>query len=595
MGKKYLLIPVLFLLGYGMAASGDFKTIASGVAIFIVGMVFMEDGFRLFTGGVLEKVLKKTTDTVFKSVLSGFAATALIQSSSLTSVIAISFLSAEMIALSQAIGIIFGANIGTTATAWIVSAFGMKIKISVYAMPMLVFGVLFLFFKSRTYKGLGNILLGLGFIFLGISFMKDGFETLKSGIDLATFAMDGVLGIVVYVAVGAVATVIIQSSSATMALIITAVATGQIDYMNSICLAIGANVGTTVTAILGSLTSNANGKRLAVAHFIFNMITASFAIIFMQVLMNLVDVISGIVGITDKDIAMKLSLFHTIFNIAGVLIVTPFIGRLVVFLETLFVSKGEKRGKPKYLDEEVVLSPGPALVALYKETAHLYDSITYTLIRALRLKHQEVYSETDVKNVVERVEEEIVDVDKIYEERIKILYGEILRFSISAEVNMEEDEKRKVYALKLVCRDMIETIKDVRELQKNIEIYLQGNNKFIKDEYNFLRENIADVLRYVNAVRLEKESEGSVAVSLSTMKDTYRGLDIVAAKRLSVLLRENKINDSMASSLMNDGTYAREITGHLLESGTVLWENGGLLEQNEDESEFEQDTSVVSV
>lgn len=595
MGKKYLLFPVLFLLGYGMAASGDFKTIASGIAIFIVGMVFMEDGFRLFTGGVLEKILKKTTDTVFKSVLSGFAVTALIQSSSLTSVIAISFLSAEMIALSQAIGIIFGANIGTTATAWIVSAFGMKIKISVYAMPMLVFGVLFLFFKSKTYKGLGNILLGLGFIFLGISFMKDGFETLKSGLDLANFAMDGMLGIVVYVAVGAVATVIIQSSSATMALIITAVATGQIDYVNSISLAIGANVGTTVTAILGSLTSNANGKRLAVAHFIFNMVTAAFAIIFMQVLMNLVDVISGVVGITDKDIAMKLSLFHTIFNIAGVLIVTPFIGKLVIFLETLFVTQGEKRGKPKYLDDTVVLSPGPALVALYKETEHLYDSITYTLIRALRLRHQDVYSQTKMKTVVERVEEEIVDVDKIYEERIKGLYGEILRFSIISEDNMEEDEKRKVYALKLVCRDMIETVKDVRELQKNIVIYLQAKNEFIKEEYNFLRENIADVLRYVNAVRIEKENENSGSVNLSKMKETYRGLDIVAAKRLSVLLREDKINDSMASSLMNDGTYAREIAGHLLASGTVLWENGGLLEQDEDDSEIEQDTLLASV
>ncbi len=154
MGKKYLIIPVVLLLGYGMASNSDFKTIASGVAIFIVGMVFMEDGFRLFTGGVLEKVLKKTTSTVFKSILSGFAATALIQSSSLTSVIAISFLSAELIALSQAIGIIFGANIGTTATAWIVSAFGMKIKISAYAMPMLVFGVLFSFLNLVPTKAL---------------------------------------------------------------------------------------------------------------------------------------------------------------------------------------------------------------------------------------------------------------------------------------------------------------------------------------------------------------------------------------------------------------------------------------------------------
>ncbi len=314
MYQKLLLPPILLLLGYGLLSNNDFKAIASGIAIFIVGMTFMENGFKLFTGGALEKVLKKTTDNVVKAILSGFASTAIIQSSSLVSVIAISFLSAELITLAQAIGVIFGSNIGTTATAWIVAAFGVKIKIAYYAMPMLVFGVIFTFIKSKPVKGTGYILLGLGFIFLGIGYMKDGFETLKEGINLAEYAMDGYLGIFVYIFIGAVATVIIQSSSATMAIIITAVATGQIEYLNAISLSIGANVGTTVTAVLGSLTSNADGKRLAVAHFIFNFVTALFTIIFIYVLMDFVDAISRVVGIGDKDIALKLALFHTVFN-----------------------------------------------------------------------------------------------------------------------------------------------------------------------------------------------------------------------------------------------------------------------------------------
>lgn len=586
MSKRYLLFPVIFLLGYIMATNNDFTTIASGVAIFIVGMVFMEDGFRLFTGGILERILKKTTDTVFKSILSGFTATALIQSSSLTSVIAISFLSAELIALSQAIGIIFGANIGTTATAWIVATFGMKIKISAYAMPMIVFGVLFLFFKSRSYKGIGNILLGLGFIFLGIAFMKDGFETLKNGIDLAKFAMDGYLGLAVYVLVGAVATVIIQSSSATMALIITAVATGQIDYVNSLSLAIGANIGTTVTAVLGSLTSNENGKRLAVAHFIFNAVTALFAIVFLYVLMDLVDTLSHIVGISDEDIAMKLSLFHTIFNVAGVVLVTPFIGKLVIFLETLFIPKGERRGKPKYLDQEVVQSPGPALVALFKETEHLYDSVVYTLIHAMRLKSEQVFSDTEMNKIVERVEEKEIDVDQVYEERIKYLYSDILRYSILAEGNMVKKERKKVYALKLACRDIIENIKDIREIQKNITLYMQSSNDYIKQEYNFLRENICSGIRIVDEARKAHDG-GKSGNYLKAIRKDFKRLDVVAAKRLSVLLREEKIDDTMASSLMNDGTYAKKIIKRILGTGMTLWENKGVLDREMSEEVIE--------
>jgi len=570
--KKYLIFPILIFIGYGLISSNDFATIASGIAIFIVGMFFMEDGFKLFTGGILSKILKKTTDTYAKALLSGFVATAVVQSSSLVSVIAISFLTAELIALPQAIGIIFGANIGTTATAWIVSAFGMKIKISVYAMPMLVFGVLFTFFQNKSLKGFGNILLGLGFIFLGISFMKDGFETLKGGIDLAQYSVDGFAGIIIFMSVGAIATVIIQSSSATMALIITAVATGQIDYMNSLALAIGANLGTTVTAVLGALTSNANGKRLAVAHFIFNIVTALFAVIFIKVLMRIVDVLAPYIGIGEYDIAMKLALFHTIFNIVGVVLITPFTGRLVRLLETLFVYKGDQRGKPRFLDEEVIKTPGPAIVALYKETEYLYDSVAQIIVKALGLHLHEIFPDFDkTKGFVTVTEEDVdIDIDKLYGKRIKFSYSDILKYSIKAELNMDKEERKKVYQIKLASRDIVEAVKDIRELQKNISNYIGKKNKYITEEYIFLREDLADVLRTIKVMR-ENPGDLDAITRVEQAKDTNKGLDIVAAKRLSILLREGKITDTMASSLMNDGTYASNIAGNLLKSGSVLW------------------------
>lgn len=573
-----------------MISSSDFALIASGIAVFIVGMFFMEDGFRLFTGGVLSKILQRTTDTVFKSVLSGFIATAVVQSSSLTSVIAISFVTAELISLSQAIGIIFGANIGTTATAWIVATFGMKIKISAYATPMLVFGVIFSFFKSKSYRGFGNILLGLGFIFLGISFMKEGFETLKSGIDLASYAVPGLFGIAVYVMVGAIATIIIQSSSATMALIITAVATGQIDYQNSIALAIGANIGTTVTAMLGALTSNYNGKRLAVAHLIFNLVTALFAIVFIYVLQDLVDIISGVVGIRDDDIALKLSMFHTIFNVAGVLIVTPFISQLVKFLEKLFVYKGEKRGRPMYLDHEVIKTAGPALSALKKETMHLYDIASHTIVKALRMNHEDVYSEKELRQVVEKVRATDVDINDVYEGRMKRLYSTILHYAVMAEPNMVKEQRREVYRIKLASREIIEAVKDIRELQKNLNQYMGGDNRAIKEEYNFLRHNLAYALRQIQELR-EKPGDRAVIETLSDAKEKNKKLDEIEAKRLSILLREAKITEHMASSLMNDSSYARMVAKNLFKSAAILWIEGE--EASNELAEFEASVEMV--
>jgi len=148
---------------------------------------------------------------------------------------------------------------------------------------------------------------------------------------------------------GATATVVIQSSSATMAIIITALATGQIDYINALSLAIGANIGTTVTAALGALASNKNGKRLAGAHFIFNIITGLAAVTLIYPLRDLVDLLAPMLAISDTDVAMKLALFHTIFNVLGVLLVAPFIKTLVQYLETLFSEKEKGRGQAKYL------------------------------------------------------------------------------------------------------------------------------------------------------------------------------------------------------------------------------------------------------
>ncbi|MDO8261175.1 MAG: Na/Pi symporter, partial [Candidatus Magasanikbacteria bacterium] len=176
--KKYYYYFFLLTLAVIVFYSSDFKVIIAGIAIFLVGMIFMEDGFKLFSGGVLERALHVSTDTVPKAVAIGIIATSIVQSSSLISIIIISFLSAELITLSGAIGVIFGSNIGSTTTAWIISSLGLEIDIATYAMPMIIFGAVFVFSDTKSYQGVGKILLGLGFVFLGIDYMKDGFEVL---------------------------------------------------------------------------------------------------------------------------------------------------------------------------------------------------------------------------------------------------------------------------------------------------------------------------------------------------------------------------------------------------------------------------------
>lgn len=563
----------LLLIGYLLFTSDDTKTIVAGIAIFLIGMVFMEDGFKLFSGGMLEKVLEKSTKTVPKAVTTGFIATAVVQSSSLLTIIVISFLSAELISLSGAIGVIFGSNIGTTTTAWIVSSFGVKIKIAHYAMPMIIFGVIFRFNDNKSYQGLGNVLVGLGFVFLGIGYMKEGFESLKAGLNLAQFAIEGYLGVLVYIFIGAVATVVIQSSSATMALIITALATGQIEYTNALALAIGANIGTTVTAIIGSLSSNANGKRLAVAHFIFNIITGLIAILFLYQLADLVDVLSLYLGIGETDYAMKLALFHTIFNVIGVLVVSPFTNKLVVFLKGLFKEDLQDISRAKYLDSVVTEIPEAAIKSLQKEVNHLYDESTDGLIQALSLDKKNIYGtdNDDITKIIDKSNATIsIDTQEFYEKKIKYLYSDIVTFASISQENMNRDQTEIVYAFKVACREIVETIKDSHEIQKNIKLYVNHKNNNIRTEYNFLRATIAQTLNGIYQLR-NNEDEIDILTNIKLLEENLKKLDLIKNGKIATLIRENKIKPKMATSLINDSSFSYEISKKLLHVASVLW------------------------
>ena len=570
---KRFLSPLLFLLfAWFVVSSQDAKTIIAGIAIFLIGMHYMENGFKLFSGGTLEIVLEKFTSTTPKAIGTGFLATAVVQSSSLVSVIVISFLSAELIGLTQAVGIVFGSNIGTTTTAWLVSSFGLKIKIAEYALPMLIFGVIMQFSKQSSYKGIGSVLIGLGFIFLGISYMKDGFETLKDQLDLAEYAMKGYLGVFVYIFFGAIATVVIQSSSATMAIIITALASGQIDYINALSLAIGANVGTTVTAVIGAMASNKNGKRLAVAHLIFNVITGVIAVIFIYQFKDLVDLLAPLLSISPTDDSMKLALFHTIFNVVGVIVVTPFTRPLVNFLGTLFSQKEQGRGRPKYLTDEVMEIPASALAALQKETVHLYDKSLEAIVHAMNLHRSDIFSDTKINKIIEQSVSPIkIDINEIYQNDIKHLYGEIIHYASISQIYMDKEDNHQIYELKITARNIIEMVKDVRELQKNLNFYTKNKNREMIGKYNQLRMQLITVLREIQDIRNVEGADEDIFTKIEVLKETSRESEMSLNNEVDLLIRDKKIDSIMGSSLINDVGFTFSISKKFLKSATTLW------------------------
>ena len=510
---RKILLPTIFLvLTYGFWISPDFKKIAAGVAVFLFGMLALEEGFKAFTGGMLEKLLKRTTDKLWKSISFGVLTTTLMQSSSLVSVITISFLSAELISLAAGIGIIFGANLGTTTGAWLVAGFGLKVKLATYAMPMLVFGIILIFQKMRSLKGLGYILAGMGFLFLGIHYMKEGFDAFKQTLDLAQYSVSGYTGLLIYALIGIAATVIMQSSHATLVLVLTALAANQINYENALALAIGSNIGTTITAILGSLSSNIQGKRLAGAHLVFNLTTGLIAIVLIQQIILAVDAFSMEVGIAVDNYTLKLAVFHTIFNLLGIIVMVPFIRKLVYFLETYITSSENQIEKPRYLSEASSEIPDAAIEAVRKETLRLYDLSVEIIIHGLSLSRTILSKEETLEKIVNQSNKFKLqqDIDNVYENRIKAIYAAIVIFISKAQNSIRPSQVNKLFLLREVGRDLIETIKGIKHLQKNLRLYMNSDNSSIRTEYNKIRIQICHILRELEVFRHNDENTTNI-------------------------------------------------------------------------------------
>ena len=331
----------------------DFLRLIGSLGLFLYGMKIMSEGLQKFAGDSLRKILTAMTTNRVTGVLTGVLITALIQSSSATTVMVVSFVNAGLLTLTQSIGVIMGANIGTTVTAWLISALGFKVDIAAFSLPLLAFGIPLLFSGKSSRKSVGEFIFGFAFLFMGLQSLKANAPDLGANPDMLAFVQNytdmGFISIILFLFIGAILTMIVQASAATMAITLIMCANGWIDYQLGVALVLGENIGTTITANLAALTGNIQARRAALAHLVFNIFGVCWVLVLFYPFTNAVSwFVTNIMGISDPAVAVsfKLAAFHTAFNISNTFIMIWFVNLIEKTVRALI--KGKKEEEEEY-------------------------------------------------------------------------------------------------------------------------------------------------------------------------------------------------------------------------------------------------------
>jgi phosphate:Na+ symporter len=368
---------------------GSVIQILGALAFFIYGMKMMSEGIQRAAGTQLRSILRNMTKNRYLGVFTGFLITALVQSSSATTVMTVSFVNAGLLSLVESAGVMMGANIGTTITGWLVSVLGFKVKLSAYSIPLFAIGVPMLFSNKGKVKYWGEFIVGFAILFLGLSALKGAVPDIKHNpgvLDwLQNFSQNGILSRLFFVLVGTVLTIVVQSSSAAMAITLTMCAQGWLPFDVAAAMILGENIGTTITAELASLVGNTAAKRSARIHSLFNIIGVTWMVIILPFFLPIMSkLLTGTFGFDDPyssgGMAMGLSAFHTSFNTLNVLIMLAFVPWLVrVATKTVKEKEDEDEinSKLQFISSTVV-TPELATIELQKETAH-FGTVTHRL------------------------------------------------------------------------------------------------------------------------------------------------------------------------------------------------------------------------
>ena len=331
----------------------DFLRLIGSLGLFLYGMKIMSEGLQKFAGDSLRRILTAMTTNRVTGVLTGVLITALIQSSSATTVMVVSFVNAGLLTLTQSIGVIMGANIGTTVTAWLISALGFKVDIAAFSLPLLAFGIPLLFSGKSSRKSVGEFIFGFSFLFMGLQALKANAPDLGANPEMLAFVQNyadmGFFSIILFLFIGAILTMIVQASAATMAITLIMCAIGWIDYQLGVALVLGENIGTTITANLAALTGNTQARRAALAHLAFNIFGVIWVLILFYPFTNAVSwFVTNVMRISDPSVAVsfKLAAFHTAFNISNTFVMIWFVG--LIEKTVCFLIKGKKDEDEEY-------------------------------------------------------------------------------------------------------------------------------------------------------------------------------------------------------------------------------------------------------
>lgn len=556
------------------------------LGVFLFGMKVMSDALLKLAGNRMRSILATMTSNRFLGILTGFFITSVIQSSSATTLMVVSFSNAGLLTLTESLSVIMGANIGTTITAWLITILGFKVSMSAIALPLVGFGFAFTFAKKEQTKNIGGFIIGFALLFIGLQFLKEAMPDINSNPGILEFLSRytdlGYLSILLFLLIGTVLTVVIQSSSATMALTLIMTAEGWIPFEMAAAMVLGENIGTTITANLAAIVANYQAKRTARAHLIFNIIGVVWMLILFYPFLKLISWMSVKFGsespyVSAAAIPVAISLFHTTFNVINTFLLVWFVNPIAKFVERIVPEKIDPRksvDEPKFLTQGALKYPETAIATLVKESKYLFKNAVFEIVaHALNIHRHDIKSDLKLKKVIKKSNILFeTDIRELYTTRIKHIYGEIIKFATKTQstLSLNELQNSEIAEIKVANRRMVEIIKDVNELSRNITLYLNSENKYIKKEYDKLRKRLAKVLRVIYLFRTEKENERYYKI-LKRLKENARINKHAENLGIDHLIRKDLITIDMASSLVNDSDTVNDIIKNLIIVAELLY------------------------
>lgn len=436
----------------------DLIELLGALAFFIFGMKIMSEGIQKAAGDGLRNILRGMTKNRYFGVLSGFSVTALLQSSSATTVMTVGFVNAGLLTLVQSAGIMMGANIGTTITGWLVTYLGFKVKIAALSLPLMAVGVPMLFSKNNKVKYWAEFILGFSILFLGLSFLKDAVPDLKSNPDVLAFLSDythlGIWSVLLFILVGTLLTITVQSSSAAMTLTLVMCSQGWIGYDMAAAMILGENIGTTITAEIASIPANVHAKRSAKIHSMFNIIGVTWMVFIFSPFRDMINEFSmNVMGNGDaysnpEMVPYALSYFHTAFNLSNVLLLIWFVPILVKVAVKLVPSKGriDEEYHLEYISTGLLSTPELAILEAKKEVSKFGNIIKKQtgFVKTLMTTHDKKEFEVllsrikKYEDITDRVEAEIADyLTKVAQNNLSESTSKEIRGMIRIIANME--------------------------------------------------------------------------------------------------------------------------------------------------------------